>query len=113
MERFVLFSFAFTGVTNTGLVTIVLCLFVTMLEHTLVEAMVIVTKLTLPTMGAPVMISTVVTTVKSVISIVPICLVMDMVAVQTIPYNHPATNVNVTRGLLEHFVKQILMIVRG
>ena len=113
MERFVLFLFAFTGATKTGLITIVLCSFVTILEYTLVEGMVIVTKLTLPTMGVPVIINTVVTTVKSVISIVPICLVMDTVAVQTMPYYHPATNVNVTRGLLEYFVKQILMIVRG
>ena len=98
---------------QTGIVTIVLCSFVTILEITLVEAMVVVTKLTPPTMGVPVMISTVVTTVRSAISIVPICLVMDTVAVQIMPHYHLVTNVNVTRGLLEDFVKQILMIVRG
>ena len=99
---------------QTGMVTAVLNLFVTVLENTLVEGMVIVIhKITTPAMGVPVMISTVVTTVKSVISIVPICLVMGTVAVQTMLYYHLVTNVIVTQGLLEHFVKRILMIVRG
>ena len=76
-------------------------------------ALVIVYKTTTPALGVPVIISTVVTAVKSAISIVPICPVMDTVAVQTMPFYHLVTNVNVTQGLLEHFVKQILMIVRG
>ena len=67
-----------------------------MLKKTLVEGMVIVIKLIIPAMDVPVIINTVVTTVKTPISIVPIFLVMDTVAVQTMPNYHLVTNVNVT-----------------
>ena len=73
----------------------------------------VIHKTTTPALGVPVIISTVVTAVKSAISIVPICPVMNMVAVQTMPFCHLVTNVIVTQGLLVMTVKQILMIVRG
>ena len=94
------------GAIRTGMVTTVQNSFVIVLKNILVEIMPhVIHKVTTPAMAVPVMNNTAVIIVKSAISIVPILYVMDMVTVQIMPFYHLVISVNVTQGLMEHFVK--------
>ena len=98
--------FIFSGAIQTGMVTTVQNLFVIVLKNILVEIMGHVThEITTLLMAVPVMSNTVVTIVKSAISIVPMLHVMDMVTVQIMPSYHLVTSVNVRQDLLVIIVK--------
>ena len=86
--------------------TIVQNSFVIVVQSILVEIMALVIhKTTTPVSVVPVAISTVVITVRSAISIVPMIHVMDMVTVQTVLVYHLVTSVIVTLDSLVLIVK--------
>ena len=93
-------ALSFPGAVKTGMVSTVQNFFVIVLKN-IVEIMGHVThEITILPMAVPVMSNTVVTVVKSAISIVPMLHVMDMVTVQIMPSYHLVTSVNVRQDLL-------------